>query len=197
MRFAARGENVNVYKLRADRSRYLNFYISPDEIEAKLGDYFLLDEPSWAEFWKPVEARFHDDSDKKNVVTPPDITVWYTSNNLALNQKAFDALGDALGPYGEWLPVTCAGNPYSLLHTTRKTDMEAVDLKHSDRVIDEANFIELRKLAFVDEAIRDLLIFQTPYSGYRNLYGTEKFKSLVEGADLKGLLFCDDLVSIL
>lgn len=186
-----------VYKLRADRAHYLNFYISPDEIEAKLGDYFLLDEPLWYEFWQPVEASFQDDSDKKDVVTPPDISIWHSSNNLAFNQKAYDALKEELAPYGEWLPVSCEGNPYWLLHTTKKIEMEAVDLKNSVRTIDEGDFIDLEKLTFKDDAVKDLLIFQTPYSGYRNLYCTDKFKTLVEDAGLKGLIFSEDLISIL
>lgn len=188
---------MTVYKLRADRSHYLNVYISPDEIEAKLGDYFLLDESLWSEFWKPVEATFQDDSDKKNVTLPPDITMWYTSNNLVVSQKGYDALRDVLQPYGEWLPVTCAGNQYWLLHTTKKTDMDAVDLKQSDRFVEQGDFVELKKLVFKDEAVNDLLVFQTPYSGYRNLYCTETFKTLVENAGLSGLIFSDDLVSIL
>lgn len=186
-----------VYKLRAERAHYLNFYISPDEIEARLGDYFLLDEPLWQEFWSPVEATFQDDSDKKNVLVPPDITVWFTSNNLALNKKAYDALKDALASYGEFLPVTCAGNDYWVFHVTKKTEMDVVDLKASERVVDRGGFIDLKKLVFKEDAVKDLLLFQTPYSDYRNLYCTEHFKTLVEDAGLKGLIFHTDLVSIL
>ncbi len=186
-----------VYMLRADRAHYLNFYISPNEIESKLGDYFLLDEPLWHEFWKPVEAEFQDDSDQRNVVNPPDITIWYTTNNLALNQKAYEALKDELEPYGEFLPVKCAGNTYWLLHTTKKTDMETVDLKASERTIDEGGFIDLKKLVFRQDAVKDFLIFQTPYSDYRNLYASEKFKTLVQKSNLSGLIFSEDLISIL
>lgn len=186
-----------IYKLCSDRKSYMSFHISPDEIEAKLGDYFLLDEPLWKPFWKSIEARFQDDSDKKNVITPPDITLWYTSNNLALNQKAYDSVGDLLESYGEWLPVTCAGNSYWLLHTTKKTDMSAVDLKNSERTIDEGEFIDLKKLRFDEREVEDLFIFQTPYSGYRNLYCSDTFRVLIEKAGLKGLVFSENLVSIL
>ena len=186
-----------IYKLRANREHFLNCYISPDEIEAKIGDYFLLDEPLWTPFWKPVEATFQDDSDKSNIIQPPDITIWYTSNNLALNQKAYDALRDELRSYGELLPITCAGNPYWLLHTTKKTDMDAVDVKNSERTIDEGGFIDLKKLSFKEDAVKDLLVFQTPYSDFRNLYCTDRFKILIESRGLKGLVFSEDLVSIL
>jgi hypothetical protein len=185
-----------VYKLRAERSKYLNFYISPTEIEAKLGDYFILDEPLWAEFWKPVEASFHDDSDNQNIVTPPDLTVWFTSSNIALNQKAYDALGNILSAHGELLPASCEGIPYWLLHTTTKIGMEFVDLDLSQRIVEEGGYIDMQSLVFKEEELKDLLIFQTEFSGYRNIYCTEKFKALVEAAGLKGLLFSTDLACV-
>lgn len=186
-----------IYKLRADRTQYLNFYISPEEIEARLGDYFLLDEPLWRDFWNPVEAEFKDDSDKGDVIVPPDITIWFTTNNLALNQKAYEVLSDELEPYGEFLPVTCAGNKYWLLHATRKIEIEAVDLKHSARTIDEGGFVEIQKLVFKQDIVNEQLVFMTAYDDYRNLYASQKFKSMIEEANLKGLVFSEDLISIL
>jgi hypothetical protein len=185
-----------IYKLRADRSKYLNFYISPTEIESKLGDYFILDEPLWAEFWKPVEASFRDDSDKQNIVTPPDITVWFTSNNIALNQKAYDVLGRVLASYGELLPISCEGIAYWLLHTTQKTGMDFVNLELSKRIVEDGGYTDMISLAFKEEKLKDLLIFQTEFSDYRNLYCTEKFKTLVETAGLTGLVFSTDLACI-
>ena len=48
-----------------------------------------------------------------------------------------------------------------------------------------------------EEAVKDLLVFMTPYSDFRNVYASDKFKALVDDADLKGLVFNEDLTSIL
>ena len=106
-----------VYKLRFDRFHYLVGDISLEEVHAKTGDYFALDAPFWTDIWKPLEIEFRDDSDKKNVTVPPDITCWFT-NDLILNSKAYDTIGDKLTPYGELLPATCEDVPYWVLHVT-------------------------------------------------------------------------------
>lgn len=56
-----------------------------------------------------------------------------------------DSVGTLLEPYGEFLSVNCAGNSYWLLHTIHKTDMNAVNLKNSERTIDDDDFIDLKK----------------------------------------------------
>lgn len=184
-----------VYKLRANRAQYMNFYLSPDEIEASIGDYFLLDEPLWSEFWKPIEATFSDDSDNKKVVAIPDITIWATSNNLACNDKAYEVLKDHLSGYGEWLPVTCEGTQYWLLHATKKTGIDAVNTKVSQRTIDVTEHVEIQRLEFIEDKVQDLLVFQTEYSLYKNLYCTDRFKDLIESAGLGGLVFSDDMTN--
>jgi hypothetical protein len=185
-----------IYRLRFDRFNYRVFDISAYEIEFMLGDMFLLDEPLWREFWKPLCAQFSDDSDNQNVMKLPDITCWFT-DRLALNKTAYDALSSALEPYGELLPVTCEGVPYWIMHVTQRTGMDVVDLTKSQReVIEECEYIGMQALAFKEEKLKDLLVFQTEFSGYRNIYCTEKFKTLIEATGLKGLLFSTDLACV-
>lgn len=61
-----------------------------------------------------------------------------------------------------------------------------VQLFGSERIIDEGGFADVQNLMFKEEAVEDLLIFQTPFTGYRNLYCTERFRTSspvgVEGA---------------
>ncbi len=184
-----------IYRLRFDRFNYLVGDISLREIKAKMGDYFALKSPLWADIWNPVDIKFRDDSDKKNVLTPPEITCWFT-NDLILNKKAYDALGDKLIPYGELLPAFCEGITYWVLHVTKKTGLDFVDLNLSQRIVEEGGFIDMQSLVFKEEKLKDLLIFQTEFSGYRNIYCTEKFKALVETLGLKGLLFSTDLACV-
>jgi|SRR5690606_4753754 len=182
-----------IYKLRADRENYLNFYIDAYVIEKTIGDFFLLNQDHWVEFWKPLPILFQDDSDRRNIVVPPDITVWATENCLALNQKAYTALKNKLHTFGEFLPLQSEGTPYWLFHSTKKTDISHVDLSKSSRTIDEVDYIDVQTLAFKEETLDDLLVFQTEFNGYQNLYCTDNFRKLIESLRLNGLQFSEDL----
>ncbi|AQT59212.1 hypothetical protein [Cellvibrio sp. PSBB023] len=185
-----------IYKLRADRENYLNFYLDSYAIEKIIGDFFLLYEDHWADFWKKVPGTFTDDSDSNNVVKVPDITVWATQNCLALNQNAYDKLKQHLAEFGELLPIECEGTPYWLFHSTNKTGMEHVDLNQSARQVDEVDYVEMQALVFKEDSLKDQLVFQTEFSNHRNMYCTEEFKTLVDSNGLKGLYFSRDLACI-
>lgn len=185
-----------IYKLRGDRQNFLSFDIDPLQIELMLGDYFLLHQPTWADFWTPLNASFYDDSDGQNAIKVPDITVWGTENCLALNQKAYEHLKAHLVNFGELLPIECEGIPYWLFHSTNKTGMEFVDLDQSARQVDEVDYVEMQALVFKEKALKGQLVFQTEFSNYRNMYCTEELKTLVEKLELKGLYFSTDLACI-
>lgn len=184
-----------IYRLRFDRFNFLVGDISFNEVKAKTGDHFALDAPLWSDIWRPMEITFRDDSDEQNVPIPPDITCWLT-DNLFLNKKAYDSIESQLTKYGELLPCTCEGTPYWILHVTHKTNMNAVDLSNSERIVEAGGYIDMQSLAFNETKLNNALIFKTEFSNYRNIYCTEKFKSLVEAAELKGLLFSNDLACI-
>lgn len=185
-----------IYKLRFDPHNYLNFYIDAVDIELILGDFFLLDEPQWAEFWKPLNGTFSNDSDNQNLTAVPDITEWFGHNCLVLNQKAFDALNQQLAAHGELLPIQSEGKPYWLFHSTTKTGMDKIDESKSTRTIEETGFVDMQSLSFKEETLKNQLVFQTEFSNYRNMYCTEEFKTLVESNGLKGLYFSTDLACI-
>ena len=185
-----------IYKLRADRAKYLNFDIDAYAIEVNLGDYFLLDQPQWSGFWKPLDATFFDDSDDHRASLVPDITVWGTLNCLALNKKAYNALRDVLVNCGEFLPVVCESVPYWVFHSTMRLGLEYVDMRLSDRSIEENGFIETKSLVFHEQSLANEHVFQTEFNNYRNMYCTENFKSLVNSLGLTGLRFSDDLASV-
>lgn len=184
---------MKAYKLRADRAHYMNGYLSVDDIEQTIGDYFLLDQDYWADFWKPINVEFIDDSDGNNALYPPDITVWGTSNNLICNEKAYHILRGEMASYGEWLPLICEHIPYWLLHTTRKTGLDAVETKKSERSTNMLGDIEAKNIVFKDDAVKYMLIFLTEYNDYKNIYCTDSFKTLIEASELKGLVFSEDM----
>lgn len=185
-----------IYKLGHDRERYLSFDISAYDIEYIIGDFFLLDEPLWTEFWQPMSATFFDNSEEKNVAAIPDISDWFGYNCLALNQKAYEKLQCHLEKYGELLPIQCEGISYWLFHSTVKTGMECVDLNKSVRTIDETGFVDMQVLEFREETLKGHLVFQTEFNNYRNMYCTKEFKKLVLENDLKGLHFSTDLACL-
>lgn len=186
-----------IYKLRFERSNYLTFEISPDEFEEKFGDdyLFMLDKACWKNFWKPLNARFLDFSDNKNVTTLPDITCWFT-DQIVLNEKAYSLLSESLADYGEFLPVISDGIRYWILHVTKKTGNDAIDDDKSGRTIEEGGYIEISKITFKDEAINHLLLFKSEFDGFRDIYCTEEFKDLLDGHNLQGLVFNSNLASV-
>ena len=185
-----------IYKLRFDRSRFLSFDISPDVLEESFGpDYFsLLEQPQWKSFWQPLPVEFFDDSDKHDVTKPPDITLWFT-DQLVVNQKAYEALNDTLSSYGEWLPLQCEGLPYWLLHITRTTGMDAVD-SASVRRVEESGYIDVKKLQFNPSAVKDLLLFKSEFDDGKNIFCSDEYRTLIEEHGLQGLVFSKDLASI-
>ncbi len=173
----------------------MNGYLSVDDIEHTIGDYFLLDQDYWADFWKPIKTEFIDDSDSGSVIHPPDITLWGTTNNFICNEKSYHALKDELEAYGEWLPLTCEHIPYWLLHATKKMSIDAVDTKKSERSTNILGDIEASKIIFKDNAVKDQLIFLTEYNRYKNIYCSERFKHLIDALELKGLVFSEDMTN--
>ncbi|GMR16297.1 MAG: hypothetical protein BMS9Abin31_0619 [Gammaproteobacteria bacterium] len=184
-----------IFKLRFDRFNFMEFELSPSEIEAKLGDIFILDNTNtWSDFWKPINGSFFDDSDKQNIIALPDIALWST-DEIVCNEKAYNILKNTLAPYGEWLPVSIEGVSYWLLHVTQKTGIEFVDVKNSIRTIDIVDHIEIEKLLFNENMLNEMLIFKTQYNNYNNIYCLDKFKILVEENDLQGLIFSKDMTN--
>lgn len=185
---------MTIYRLQFDRSNFLAAEIWPDEIHQKLGDPFILGRTStWTDIWVPLEVKFHDLSDRGKILTPPDITVWFTSD-LVLNEKAYRKLQEPLAEYGEFLPLKCEGNPYWLLHVFRITGMEAVNEQRSQRTIDEADFITIESLTFNEEVVQDNLIFKSIYDEARTLFCNKPFTELISQTQLRGLKFTTDLV---
>ena len=185
-----------IYKLRWDRERFLTFDISPDDVEYIIGDFFLLDEPTWADFWKPMNATFFDDSDSGKAIRVPDITVWPGNACLALNARAYDKLNQYLIGYGEFLPIVSEGKPYWLFHSTRRTSLDLIDAKKSARTINQTGYVEMQALSFVESKCAEELVFLSEFSDYRDMYCTEKFKALVEESNLEGLYFSVDLACV-
>ena len=76
---------------------------------------------------------------------------------MYVTKKLTVCLKEPLDSCGEWLPVKVEGISYWLLHVTKKTGMENIDLKASERIIDVIDNIEVQKLSFIQNKIHSLI----------------------------------------
>jgi len=184
------------YKLRFDRNHFMSFDITSTELRSKLGSDFrlMLDKPSWSDFWVEMNAQFYDDSDKKNVISIPEITCWIT-DRLMFSEQAKLELEAKLNQYGEFLPVKCEGIAYYVFNVTNVID-NAVDEEESKRIIEESGYINVEKLSFIEEKVSNNLLFKTHWNGLANIYCNDKFKTMIEQSGYSGLVFSENLASI-
>lgn len=192
-----------IYRLKADRNRFLLFDVSPDEWLEKLGpDYFfMLDEPEWSSFWSTINGCFLNEAESSGGSLPavPDIGVWFMQN-LVLTKQAHTALmttmPEVFSAAGEVLPVYCEGIEYSLWHISSVAGDSVIDEFASSREVEPSGHIELLSLAFKPDAEFPSPVFHTAYDGGKGLFCTQEFKDWVEAAGLNGLVFDTDLANI-
>lgn len=51
-------------------------------------------------------------------------------------------------------------------------------------------------MQFINSKVEDQLLFKNEFDGYRNVYCSDSFKTLVESAGLEGLVFNEELDSV-
>ncbi|MBV1884157.1 MAG: hypothetical protein KUG82_21130, partial [Pseudomonadales bacterium] len=152
-------------------------------------------EPTWADFWKSLDVQFHDDSDKKNISSLPDITCWFT-DQLVLSDESYRTLSETLSAYGEFLPVQYKDICFWVFHVTKLTGLDFINQTHSKRTVEASGNIDVEKMSFISDKVKDLLVFKTEYNGFKNIYCSDEFKTLIENAGLEGLVFNEDLASV-
>lgn len=192
---------MSIYRIRADYENFLNFRLTPDELQSKMGEdylYFVNRKPQAQPDWVKPDATFELDTQTPSANALPDISYW-TLVHPVLNQKAYDVLSRHLEGYGEFLPVSVEGKPYYIFNVLNVLDETVIDLDESEQkfenMADTKMFDGLEKLSFKEDKLKDTLLFKTEYDTYLKVYCGDKFKSLVEDADLTGLVFKTDLAA--
>lgn len=111
------------------------------------------------------------------------------TNYLVLNKKAFDAIGNHLQAYGEFIPLKCDKE----LHLFNPLEFENEDLTLTEKTY--LNGIEdgLKSLVFKSD---EKLVFKSKIQGGSSIFCNSAFKTLVKENNLSGLTFNNDLVSI-
>jgi len=194
---------MSVYRVCEDFENFLSFDCTPEELQSKMGENFLymlnLSGPEAQPDWIKPNGLFRLDEQNTTASQLPDISYWATSHPV-FNQKAYNALATPLESYGEFLPVNVQGNTYYIFNILNVLDESFIDLDKSEQEFEtidgETMRTGLHKLQFKENLLNDTLVFKTAYDDYINVFCNDKFKQLVEEADLKGITFKLDLASV-
>jgi hypothetical protein len=164
--------------------------LMPEEYTLKQIHQFYYHNLSLAEWWKNVSSRFQSNFDR--IDDPiPDISLWVGYASLVLNQKAFNALGDMLSYFGEFLPITCDSDTFYIFNCL--TLIEA-DKAHNESGLRDGHSIGITKIGFNKKDSEEKLIFKTKCNISSDLFCGDEFKNAVESQALTGITFSTDLV---
>jgi len=196
---------MSIYRISTNIDNMMFFHITQKELESKSGvdpEYHAGSQPKPQTGWQKVNASFVLPIDyKKSNPIPflPDVTHW-GHNHLVFNQKAYDLVSEHLNPFGEFLPVVCEGYDYYLFNILQIADDNLIDQTNSEKNMMTMDGITMqmgiKKLKFKEHKLKDTLVFKTNYDEYVGIFCNNKFKQLVEDANLKGIVFKLDLASI-
>ena len=180
---------MEFYQVFENDHGYMVPHLDPDEVEEKRGDddFVLITKPrSYTDGWVPLELEFKMDG---SLPTIPTISRW--RNYLVLHESAYKQFRDLLEPHGEFLPCTHQGSAFYLFNTlTIAEDLEAVK---PDSVTRKGNL--LSSIQFDKNSLKGVPVFRTKES-YVSVYCTDIFKKAIEGAQLEGLLFSENLTQL-
>lgn len=168
-----------LYELYADNPETVDLIMAQPATNVSLKDV-----------WKEMFCSFHNAS-RKGTPVKPNIT--YFMSFLALDNKSFSVLGPLLQPYGEFLPAAADGERYWLFNC-RSFGKE----DHDKCVFEYANGIAigLKKLFFQHDDVEAKPVFKSKLLYGEPLFCSSVFKKACDEADLAGLIFDEDLLSI-
>lgn len=189
---------MTVYKVSFNYTDFLNLEINKKKLMLAVGKKiggskafmsYGWDNLSLEEAWVDQGASYVK-VEGLNAKIRPDITAW-NGANLVLSAKAYDALCERLDRYGEFLPITIDGEA-SFVFNCR-------NLVIADKSVSEADIVDdlwmgVKSIGFTNEDVQNNLLFKSKFDRCSSLYCGEEFKALIEGLELEGLVFLEDLV---
>ncbi|HHF0556929.1 TPA: hypothetical protein ACPHT1_000996 [Vibrio antiquarius] len=186
---------MTVYKINDNLHVFQTICTCPDEVATQLGDfnYFEkillqgIENKSLKGIWKPAVVEFEDVLTKNSEL--PDISLWLRTY-LVLSPRAYEILNTYLSEGGEFLPVNYQGEKW-YLYTSLTFGKE--DRQKCIEKISYGSPDGLEVLVFIDDDVKDKVIFKSRLEGAGNLYCTEKFKVICEQNQLNGLVFSSNL----
>lgn len=184
-----------LYRIYADIRKYMYFSIDSFEILEKMEDFNVRSFGSSQEgIWNTPDGNFLVGDEGS--VAIPDISQW-VPNTLVFNEKSKAIVEEKLKPYGEFLDVKCEGISYFLFNAMHYLDDSCVNTEKSEILFEGDIWMGVKKMVFNEEKVEsaDPAIFKTTFDRGINLYCTDAFKLIIEGAGLHGLVFSEELTA--
>lgn len=139
-----------------------------------------------AEQWRAVDVR-RVRADSAQEFRPSDFP-WLGAHALVMRARAVEVLHDMLNAYGEILPL-CTGDGVELW-VFNASVVCALDESRSEivRFPDGSRIMRIRKVSFVESAVRDVDIFRLPHRA-SSTYVSQGFVDRCLASGLVGLEF--------
>ncbi|GAA6168012.1 hypothetical protein [Sessilibacter corallicola] len=187
---------MKVYEVRANLAVFKQLNLSTTELTEQLGidinsdevmDYVRIgtSNKSFADRWGKVVTEFKAPDAFPEAIKIPDITTW-KQTTLVLTEESFAYMGEAMKPFGEFLPIEVQGNTAYIFKIFSRGE---VDQSKCEYEYDEGEVVEVLKIGFTDECLEEQPIFYCSHEGFGAMYCTERFKIACDEFELEGLLF--------
>ncbi len=169
--FAIRNDGCKYQELDLDVNDFIEEF--PECYDYGQCHDFSVENISMLEFWQFKRTGFREIEGEENLI--PDITSWIDAT-LLLSPKAYRLLSDTLSPFGEFLPIMIEMETYYIFNCL--TVVDVIEEKSSDTSIE-----------FDMGSVSNTLIFKTRFQRCLDLFCLERLKTIVEGFELKGIVF--------
>jgi hypothetical protein len=189
---------MTIYRINNDGWKYQDPSIDlervianvPEAIEDSIAFQFPQHNLALASTWSTVPLSFKQIMPDSQDV--PDICTWHGAC-LILSPKAYDAIGQLISPFGEFLPVDYEGAVYQIFNcrTFGRTDDINSKVEQFDGIPMGAE-----KLAFNAVDVIDKVIFKTQLNRCASCFCGDLLKEAIEKAGLCGIRFETDLTHI-
>ncbi len=185
---------MKIYKLQSDYDNFFSFTIDNIELFSKMPNFsHRLIAKSRINEWIPPNIEFYKSANYCNSRTQiPDITLW-GCGNIILNEKSHQSLSKEMKTFGEFLNCHCEGIPYYIFNTLTIIPDEYIDTEKTRANEEMGFFTGLESLGFKDFDPDSYMLFKTSADKMVYTYCTDKFYDLVKNAQLKGLIFNNNL----
>lgn len=140
---------------------------------------------SLAAGWRTVEMRMVTQDQGRQLSAAE--TPWFASNAIVLKPRARKAVGSALEPWGELLPISCSGTTFHVFHALRVID--AIDTDRSNIVrFSSGEVLDIERLVLVGHAIEGVEVFQLPNVPSKTFF-SQRIVDLFAAHHLSGIAF--------
>lgn len=185
--FAIRNDVINFQELDLKIDDIIDF--RPAETDEDFILDFSLNNCSMRSWWPTPDTEFVAISDDQNAAIP-DICKWVDSS-IVLSPKAFRFLSEILKEWGELLPIKIKNESFYIFNClTFGSILES----SCEKSYYEGEEFGIKSLVFDDEDISKKLIFKSHYDSGMGIYCGTRFKDVVLGCKLSGIVFSEKLV---